>query len=48
VHVDISALGRIATDRLLDALREPSPRSLRRQTLNTTLVVRRSCGARSA
>jgi len=45
VHVDISELGRRATDRLLDALREPSPRNLQRQTLSTTLVVRRSCGA---
>ncbi|MGH7615037.1 MAG: LacI family DNA-binding transcriptional regulator [Gemmatimonadales bacterium] len=45
VHVDISELGRLATERLLDALREPAPRSLQRQTLNTTLVVRRSCGA---
>jgi len=45
VHVDISALGRIATDRLLDALHEPAPRRLQQQTLKTTLVVRRSCGA---
>jgi len=45
VHVDISELGRCAADRLLTALREPSPRSLQRQTLATTLVVRRSCGA---
>lgn len=46
VHVDISALGERATVRLLDMLDE-SPRDLRRETLPTTLVVRRSCGAKS-
>lgn len=45
VRVDISELGKSATDRLLDALAEPSPRTLRHHTLPTTLVVRRSCGA---
>lgn len=45
VHVDISALGARATERLLDALRAPANRDLRRETLPTTLVVRRSCGA---
>ena len=44
VRVDISELGKNATDRLLDALAEPSPRTLRHHTLPTTLVVRRSCG----
>lgn len=48
VHVDISELGRLATERLLDALPEPSPRSLQRHTLQTTLIVRRSCGAGQA
>ncbi len=46
VHVDISALGERATARLLEALQEPPDRELRRETLPTTLVVRRSCGAR--
>jgi len=45
VRVDISELGKNATDRLLDALGEPAPRTLRHHTLPTTLVVRRSCGA---
>lgn len=44
VRVDISELGKTATDRLLDALAEPAPRTLRHHTLPTTLVVRRSCG----
>ncbi len=46
VHVDISALGERATAWLLAVLREPSDRELRRETLPTTLVVRRSCGTR--
>lgn len=46
VHVDITALGERATVRLFSALREPSNRDLRRETLATTLVVRRSCGSR--
>jgi LacI family transcriptional regulator len=48
VHVDISALGERATVRLLEVLSEPADRELRRETLPTTLVVRRSCGARPA
>jgi LacI family transcriptional regulator len=48
VHVDISALGERATVRLLASLGEPADRELRRETLPTTLVVRRSCGARPA
>ncbi len=47
VHVDISDLGRRATNRLLEALQHPADRQLHRETLPTTLVVRRSCGARS-
>jgi LacI family transcriptional regulator len=46
VHVDISALGERATAWLLETLSEPSDRNLRRETLPTTLVVRRSCGDR--
>lgn len=46
VHVDISALGERATVRLLHRVREPAePRSRWRETLATTLVIRRSCGA---
>lgn len=45
VHVDISALGERATVRLLDMLHDASTPDLRRETLPTTLVVRRSCGA---
>lgn len=45
VHVDISALGERATVRLLESLQDRTPRDLRRETLPTTLVVRRSCGA---
>jgi LacI family transcriptional regulator, galactose operon repressor len=44
VHVDISALGERATVRLLALIREPADREPRRETLLTTLVVRRSCG----
>ena len=46
VHVDISALGERAAARLLSTLTSPSPPDLSRETLPTTLVVRRSCGAR--
>lgn len=46
VHVDISALGERATVRLLALLGEPADRELYHETLPTTLVVRRSCGAR--
>jgi LacI family transcriptional regulator len=48
VHVDITALGERAIARLLDRLRQPSERDPRRETLPTTLVVRRSCGAGAA
>ncbi len=45
VHVDISALGERATVRLLRTMRTPADRVVHRETLPTTLVVRRSCGA---
>jgi LacI family transcriptional regulator, galactose operon repressor len=44
VHVDFAELGQRATDRLLAALRD-TPHQPRRETVPTTLVVRRSCGA---
>lgn len=47
MHVDINALGARATAWLLEALHGPAERELRRENLATTLVVRRSCGARS-
>ncbi len=47
VHVDISALGERATAALLSVLRHPGRREFTRETAATTLVVRRSCGARS-
>ncbi len=47
MHVDINTLGARATAWLLEALRSPEGRELRKETLPTTLVVRRSCGARS-
>lgn len=46
VHVDISALGERAAARLLSTLENPAEPDLSRETLHTTLVVRRSCGAR--
>lgn len=46
VQVDISALGARATAWLLEALQSPGPREIRRETVATTLVVRKSCGAR--
>ena len=46
VHVDISALGERAAARLFSALERPADRTFSRETLPTTLVVRRSCGAR--
>jgi LacI family transcriptional regulator len=46
VHVDISALGERAAARLFSALEHPSDCNFSRETLPTTLVVRRSCGAR--
>jgi LacI family transcriptional regulator len=45
VHVDISALGERATLRLLDAVREKERHVRRAETLPTTLMLRRSCGA---
>lgn len=45
VHVDISALGERATLRLLEAIREKEHHERRAETLPTTLVLRRSCGA---
>ena len=45
VHVDISALGEHATRRLLAAMRETEKHEHCSETLPTTLVVRRSCGA---
>ena len=47
VHVDISALGERATLRLLDAVRDKQAHVRRAETLPTTLVLRRSCGAAS-
>ncbi|HMV34125.1 MAG TPA: substrate-binding domain-containing protein, partial [Gemmatimonadales bacterium] len=47
VHVDISALGGRATDWLLAALQGRPGQDPRREMLPTTLVVRRSCGARA-
>ena len=45
VHVDISALGERATLRLLDAVRDKEGHVRRAETLPTTLMLRRSCGA---
>ena len=45
VHVDISALGELATVRLLDALRNKQDHTTRADTLPTTLALRRSSGA---
>jgi LacI family transcriptional regulator len=47
VHVDISALGERATLRLLDAVRDKQAHVRRAETLPTTLILRRSCGAAS-
>lgn len=46
VHVDISALGERAVAALLAVLRHPGRHDFLRETAPTTLVVRRSCGAR--
>lgn len=46
VHVDISALGERAAARLFAALDRPAAGTVSHETLPTTLVVRRSCGAR--
>jgi LacI family transcriptional regulator len=48
VHVDISALGERAAAALLSVLRHPVRREFTRETVATTLVVRRSCGARKS
>lgn len=45
VHVDISALGERATLRLLAAIRDKDGHQHCAETLPTTLVLRRSCGA---
>lgn len=45
VHVDIAALGERATLRLLSAIQEKDAHECRAETLPTTLVLRRSCGA---
>ena len=45
VHVDISALGERAALRLLEAVRDKTEHVHRTDTLPTTLVLRRSCGA---
>lgn len=45
VHVDISALGEHATLRLLAAVRDKDRHEHRAETVPTTLVLRRSCGA---
>jgi LacI family transcriptional regulator len=45
VHVDISALGELATLRLLAAIRDKERHERTAETLPTTLVLRRSCGA---
>jgi DNA-binding LacI/PurR family transcriptional regulator len=44
--VDISELGERATARLLDLMKNPMRPEPNHETLATTLVVRRSCGAR--
>ena len=46
VHVDISALGEHATSRLLAALEGDRRQERRRETLPTTLMIRRSCGGK--
>ena len=48
VHVDISALGARAATLLLGAMQQPNGREIRREIVPTELVVRRSCGSRSA
>jgi LacI family transcriptional regulator len=45
VHVDISALGELATVRLISALQDKEHHERREDVLPTTLVLRRSCGA---
>lgn len=48
VHVSIDELGSRALQRLLRAIDSPDRRTHRRETLSATLVVRESCGSRSA
>lgn len=45
VHVDISALGQRAAVKLFQALHRPADRETSRETLPTTLMVRKSCGS---
>jgi LacI family transcriptional regulator len=45
VHVDISALGARAAERLLKTLLYPADQAPSREILPTTLVIRQSCGA---
>ena len=47
VHVDISALGARAATRLFEGLRHPAERAPITEILQTTLVIRHSCGART-
>lgn len=47
VHVDIADLGRRAVTRLFDAIRAPNAAPPDRELISTTLVLRRSCGARN-
>jgi LacI family transcriptional regulator len=48
VRVPIIELGERATTRLVRALATDGPRRPRRETLSTELVVRQSCGGKSA
>lgn len=45
VHVDISALGELATRRVLAAIERRGPDGQRHATLPATLMIRESCGA---
>jgi LacI family transcriptional regulator len=45
VHVDICALGERALARLFDVVHQRGVAGTRRDTLDTTLMIRRSCGA---
>jgi LacI family transcriptional regulator len=48
VHVDAARLGEQAMERMLAHLGPRTPRAPQHQVLDTTLVVRRSCGSSSA
>ncbi len=48
VHVDISALGELATRRLLAGIERRGPPPERHEWLPATLMIRESCGARTA